>query len=83
MEGKIISKLSGYGFINSGGRDFFFHKNSLRGVYFNALEVGQMVVFEPDYSNPKGPSAMVVYAESNKTSIKQYDVRQASCLMNR
>ncbi len=66
MEGKIISKLSGFGFISSGDRDFFFHKKDLQGIYFNALEVGQQVSFEPDYDNPKGPRAKGVCAGDDR-----------------
>ncbi len=66
-KGKIVAKLAGYGFVNEeGGDDYFFHKTSLEGGFFNALEVGQWVTFEPDPNDPKGPSCKAVYPEDFK-----------------
>ncbi|MDO8504466.1 MAG: cold shock domain-containing protein [Candidatus Liptonbacteria bacterium] len=52
----------GFGFIAREGetKDLFFHKNSLTGVEFDALKVGDSVTFEVDTTGEKGPAAVNV-----------------------
>lgn len=63
MTGTIKTlKENGFGFISSeelGGKDLFFHGNSLVGVSFNELKEGETVTFETE-DGPKGPSAVNV-----------------------
>lgn len=56
---KIMDK--GFGFITpeTGGKDIFFHSNSLVGVQFNELHEGDTVTFEAEDS-PKGKNAVNV-----------------------
>jgi CspA family cold shock protein len=56
---KIMDK--GFGFIapEDGGKDIFFHTNSLVGVQFNDLREGDAVTFEVEDS-PKGKNAVNV-----------------------
>jgi cold shock protein len=56
---KIMDK--GFGFITpeNGGKDIFFHSNSLLNVQFNDLREGDNVTFEVE-DGPKGPSAINV-----------------------
>ncbi len=58
-----IKKLmpKGFGFIatEAGGKDLFFHTNSLVGVQFNELHEGDAVSFETEES-PKGLNAVNV-----------------------
>ena len=60
----IIKTLNekGFGFISRDGeaKDLFFHKNSLKGVEFDALKVGDKVTFEVDNTGEKGPAAVNV-----------------------
>jgi CspA family cold shock protein len=52
---KLTSK--GFGFIETaGGKDLFFHSESLEGVSFDDLHEGQKVSFTEGRS-PKGPRA--------------------------
>jgi CspA family cold shock protein len=54
-----IKKLTdkGFGFIETGGgKDLFFHSESLEGVSFDDLSEGQKVSFTEGRS-PKGPRA--------------------------
>jgi CspA family cold shock protein len=56
---KVMDK--GFGFIapEEGGKDIFFHSNSLVGVQFNDLREGDAVTFETEDS-PKGKNAINV-----------------------
>jgi len=56
---KIMPK--GFGFIatEEGGKDLFFHSNSLVGVGFDDLREGDAVTFEVEQSE-KGPNAVNV-----------------------
>ena len=62
MQGKI-KKLTdkNFGFITpeDGGKDLFFHANSLEGASFTELREGDDVSFETE-STPKGPAAVKV-----------------------
>ncbi len=54
-----IKKLTdrGFGFIDTGGgKDLFFHSNSVQGVTFDDLQEGQQVSFT-EGRGPKGPCA--------------------------
>lgn len=46
----------GFGFIESGGQDIFFHISSLEGATFESLMEGQSVSYEIG-DGPKGPRA--------------------------
>lgn len=48
MDGTITRLIAarGFGFIESGGKEFFFHMSALKGVPFEELAAGQPVVFE-------------------------------------
>jgi CspA family cold shock protein len=50
------SDSSGFGFIDTGKGDIFFHSSSLQGVTFDQLKEGQKVSFE-EGRGPKGPRA--------------------------
>ena len=53
----------GYGFITGeNGKDIFFHRTGLRGLRFDSLEEGQLVIFEIE-TGPKGPRAVDVRLE--------------------
>tara|TARA_R110002096_G_scaffold26518_22_gene81835 strand:+ start:9449 stop:9646 length:198 start_codon:yes stop_codon:yes gene_type:complete len=54
-----IKKLiydKGFGFIDSGKGDLFFHQSSVDGASFDDLQEGQSVEFT-EGSGPKGPRA--------------------------
>jgi CspA family cold shock protein len=59
----VIKKLTekGFGFITpeNGGKDIFFHSNSLVDVQFSELHEGDAVTFETEES-PKGMNAVNV-----------------------
>lgn len=59
MEG-IIARIypdKGFGFIKSSqGIDFFFHRNSVKGVIFENLNPSDKVTFDEEESD-KGPRA--------------------------
>lgn len=54
-----IKKLvadKGFGFIESNGKELFFHHSAVQGVAFNALREGQAVEITVG-QGPKGPRA--------------------------
>ncbi len=57
-EGTIKKLVSdrGFGFIDSGGKDIFFHLSAVEGTTFEALTEGQPVTYEIG-DGPKGPRA--------------------------
>jgi len=63
MNGVIDKKMEdkGYGFIKVEGQEkgIFFHSNSLNGITFDEIKVGDNVTFETEQS-PKGPNAVDV-----------------------
>lgn len=62
MEGTIKTLTDkGFGFITVDGeeKDLFFHRNELKDVNFEDLQVGDRVSFEKGES-PKGPNAVNV-----------------------
>ena len=62
MKGKIkkLIKERGFGFINAeDGKEVFFHRSSLEGTDFDALEEGSDVEFDLE-RGPKGPRAVNV-----------------------
>ncbi len=62
MKGVVKKKMDkGFGFIapDDGGKDIFFHTNSLVGVDFLSLNEGDTVTFEVE-STEKGPNAVNV-----------------------
>lgn len=59
MTGQIVRKRdNGYGFIkpDDGGKDVFFHAQSLVEVAFDDLQEGENVTFDVE-QGPKGPAA--------------------------
>jgi len=52
---KLIAD-KGFGFIEGGKGDLFFHHSELQGTTIEALQVGQQVTYE-EGSGPKGPRA--------------------------
>lgn len=59
MTGTIVRKRdNGYGFIkpDDGGKDVFFHAQSLDGIAFDDLQEGEKVIFDVE-QGPKGPAA--------------------------
>ena len=59
MTGTIKTKTDkGFGFISREGetKDLFFHSNDLKGITFDALQVGAQVTFDVEVG-PKGPAA--------------------------
>ncbi len=62
MKGTINKKMEkGFGFItpSEGGKDIFFHSNSLVGVTFDELREGETVSFEVE-DTEKGKNAINV-----------------------
>ncbi len=62
MTGVIARKMEkGFGFITpaEGGKDIFFHSNSLVGVSFDELREGETVSFETE-DTEKGKNAVNV-----------------------
>lgn len=57
-EGTIKRLLTdrGFGFIDTGGKDLFFHMTAVQGVGFEDLQEGQRVEYE-EGEGPKGPRA--------------------------
>lgn len=53
-----VKKLAekGFGFIDTGQGDLFFHLSSLQGIRFDQLVEGQVVEYEKG-EGPKGPRA--------------------------
>jgi CspA family cold shock protein len=60
MTGTIarIKKENGYGFItpDDGGKDVFFHAQSVDGGIFDDLKEGDKITFDVE-QGPKGPAA--------------------------
>jgi CspA family cold shock protein len=59
MKGTVKKKMDkGFGFISpeDGGKDIFFHTNSLVGVSFDEIQEGDAVTFETEQTE-KGPNA--------------------------
>ena len=54
----IVKKLTdrGFGFIDTGGKDLFFHKSAMQNATFEELREGQAVEFDEGKSE-KGPCA--------------------------
>jgi len=61
MNGTInnLNKERKFGFILREGesKDLFFHKNSLNGVEFDDLKIGDKVTFDVNPDGLKGPAA--------------------------
>lgn len=61
MTGTIKTLISdrGFGFIQSGAQEYFFHRSAVaRGVVFELLREGQSVTFEPrTAASDRGPRA--------------------------
>ena len=58
MDGTIKRLVSdkGFGFVESGGSEYFFHQSACNGVQFDELREGQAVTFDGG-EGPKGPRA--------------------------
>lgn len=62
MQGTVkrVIRDRGFGFIRTAeGKEIFFHRSSLQGLNFDALEEGMTVEFEVE-NGPKGPRAVTV-----------------------
>ena len=61
MKQGTIKKLTdrGFGFIDTGGGDLFFHTSALQNAEFEDLKEGQVVEYEEEDS-PKGRKATSV-----------------------
>ena len=58
MSNGTIKRLTdkGFGFIETGGKDMFFHMSACQDCKFENLQVGQSVTFDVG-QGPKGPRA--------------------------
>lgn len=61
LEGKIKKLVAekGFGFVSGDKRDVFFHCSAVSGMRFEALQVGQSVLYEVEQSD-RGPQAVRV-----------------------
>ena len=53
---KWFNEGKGFGFIESGGKDYFAHFSAIQGDGFKTLNDGASVSFKP-VQGPKGPQA--------------------------
>ena len=53
---KRLVSDKGFGFVESGATEYFFHQSACNGVQFDDLREGQAVTFEAG-DGPKGPRA--------------------------
>ena len=53
---KWFNDGKGFGFIESGGKDYFAHFNAIQSEGFKSLAEGATVMFKPS-QGPKGPQA--------------------------
>lgn len=60
---KWFNDQKGFGFIASGGKDFFVHFKEIQTEGFKSLKEGDKVSFEAD-SSPKGPIAKSVSVQA-------------------
>ena len=58
---KWFNESKGFGFLESGGKDYFVHFSAIQGSGFKTLAEGQRVEFEIT-NGAKGPSAANVIA---------------------
>ena len=68
MQGTVkrVVRDRGFGFIRSSeGREIFFHRSSLQGLSFEALNEGDAVEFEVE-EGPKGLRAVTVRSSSSE-----------------
>ena len=65
MIGSIARLMDkGFGFIAADHpTQFFFHRDCLVGLSFDALKVGMVVHFDADAASPRGPRASKVWLE--------------------
>lgn len=57
---KRLIRDKGFGFIESGKSEFFFHRSALKNMNFEDLQEGQEVTFE-EGEGTKGPRAEDIY----------------------
>jgi CspA family cold shock protein len=53
---KKIIREKGFGFIETNGKEFFFHRSAVEGASFDDLEEGQTVEYN-EGEGPRGPRA--------------------------
>jgi len=55
MDGTIKKLMGqrGFGFIDAGGHEYFFHMSGVQGVHFDDLHEGQQVEFTTE-NDPRG-----------------------------
>lgn len=64
MTGKIVRlHEKGFGFIrdDNDGKEYFFHRSSLKNASWDALRKGDAVEFEDTDEGPKGPRTETVF----------------------
>ena len=64
LQGKVkwFNNSKGFGFVESGGVDYFVHYKEIQTTGFKSLEEGEKIMFEPGES-PKGLIAKNVMIE--------------------
>jgi CspA family cold shock protein len=60
---KWFSDEKGFGFVESGGKDYFLHFKEIQADGFKSVKQGDKVCFEPETS-PKGPVAKSVMIQN-------------------
>jgi CspA family cold shock protein len=60
---KWFSDEKGFGFVESGGKDYFLHFKEIQAEGFKSVKQGDKVCFEPETS-PKGPVAKSVMIQN-------------------
>ena len=53
---KWFNESKGFGFLESGGKDYFVHFSAIQGTGFKTLTEGAKVTFKPS-NGQKGPQA--------------------------
>ena len=56
---KWFNDSKGFGFLESGGKDYFAHFSAIQGDGFKSLSEGAQVMFKPS-QGPKGPQAELI-----------------------
>ena len=82
MEGKIkrLIRERGFGFITAeDGKDVFFHRSTLAGDDFDALEEGTNVEFDLE-RGPRGPRAINVKVSGSFQGQEGGELMQAYCV---
>ncbi len=57
-----FSDAKGFGFVQSGDKDYFIHYKEIQGDGFKSLKTGDKVRFTP-VESPKGPVASLLFLD--------------------